>query len=92
MMAADVPVRSVDYTDNENQNFIINYYLKCYNKVFGVTVEKMGSKEVLLESTGGLTSDKESVMSLIERLAAGVVTPMTLLEIVDDLSGDHFGI
>lgn len=54
--------------------------------VYGMSIVKKTHHLIEMEETGGLSNSKEMVLSMLHKLIACTVTPMVLLEVVDDLA------
>ncbi|WP_455716301.1 DUF6514 family protein [Anaerosporobacter sp.] len=81
----------------ENQmGMVLKYYLveepskevgerDCLNFLYGIKIEKQFGEIVESEEVEALSYSKEVVVQLIHTLIECTVTPMTLVEVVDDL-------
>lgn len=72
--------------------FTVRYYLTrgCADgrPVSGVRIEKEQNGEIETASASDIFATEEQTSAFLRRLAEGVVTPMTLLTIVDDCLGE----
>lgn len=72
----------------------LNYYLTkrtgktAYDALYGIRIEKkaQGEQEES-EQTPALSASRQMVEQLAGKLMAGTVTPVCLMEIIDDLTG-----
>jgi hypothetical protein len=93
---AKIKVKAQD--DSHDNEFFIDYYLvkRMYNHrrqkiCYGVGIEKYSmlgdSKQSLeQEEAENLSYDSDVIIQIIKKLYEGKVTPMTLLEVLDDIA------
>jgi len=70
----------------------LNYKLIELDGAYSIGIEKSGQgkavkREIIYEETKGLTYNKQEAEAWLHKLAAGRVTPISLHDIVDDLTG-----
>jgi hypothetical protein len=53
--------------------------------VYGMTILKKSKNMIEIEETGGVSHSKDVVLSMLQSLIACTITPMVLLEVVDDM-------
>lgn len=91
-----------DLHDEKNRNMQLSYYLvedtrdKEENRsLYSIQITKKrdhgGWMETEEDITPALSDSKEMVERMIEKLVKGVVTPVSLIEIVDDMFGENLG-
>lgn len=81
---------SIEMKLEDSRTIAIDYYISTSldeneKKVYGITVAKRDCLRNDMEETKGLSYSKKDVESLLYVLKEYQVTPMCLLEIVDDL-------
>lgn len=80
---------------DDEKEMILGYYLikepskvvndEDVNNLYGIRIQKQFGGIVESEEVQALSYSKEVVLQLIETLMEYTVTPMTLVEVVDDL-------
>lgn len=69
----------------------VEYYLvkevkmEYIEPVYGIAIEKRKNGSVEVEETGGIATSLEPVKGMIEKLRCCKITPMSLIEVIDDL-------
>lgn len=75
----------------DNRNIELEYYLLCQREedweqpVYGIAVEKRENGIKEHEMACGISRSKSIVKHMIDKLCCCTVTPISLLEIVDDI-------
>lgn len=83
-------VEETSVITHNHQTFELEYYLteeisKSYRRpLYGIQVKKIFEGKEELESTGAISYSKELVTQMIRDLCRNTVTPMTLVEVVDE--------
>ena len=70
----------------------LKYYVKEIGKVYGIKIERHSRQEeaeTVSEETEGITPSYEKAQKLAQKLARGMVTPISLHDVVDDLIEDY---
>lgn len=52
---------------------------------YGIQIEKREGEKVEIETADGISSSREIVCQILHMMAQNKVTPMTMIEVVDDL-------
>ncbi|OGO84868.1 MAG: hypothetical protein A2Y24_08810 [Clostridiales bacterium GWE2_32_10] len=78
---------------SEGQNFSLNYYLTkiCGNNklIYGIAIEKLHNDFILEREVVSNVSDNYStVREIITKMIKYAVTPMTMIDILDDIIDD----
>jgi hypothetical protein len=53
--------------------------------VYGISIMKRQEQDIEMEETGGVSESEELVKNMIQSLLKASVTPMSMLEVVDDM-------
>ena len=79
----------------ENYNFELEYYLieeRCdetdADPFYGIQIIKKGKEKIEEECTNGLTYSKKFALELLTKLSSSSVTPIVMLEVVDELMSE----
>lgn len=64
----------------------LKYYVQELGKAYGLKIERYAAGETVSEETCGITLSYEEAESMARKLAKGTVTPLSLHDVVDDLS------
>lgn len=80
-------------TDN-NEEIVLQYILlskesfeepRSDKTIYGIKLNKIMGDITETETIHGISEDKKIVTSMIEKIASGHVTPITLVNVVDDM-------
>ena len=83
-----------EFVSDRGLGIHLNYYLTkktgrtAYDALYGIRIEKtvQGEQEET-EQTPALSASRQMVEQLAGKLMAGAVTPICMIEIIDDLMG-----
>ena len=84
-------VANEDVTLENGTNMELNYFLteedgeESQAPLYGICINKCVKRQMESEQTGALSMSKDFVLNLCKKLARNTITPMVMLEVIDDL-------
>jgi len=85
MTSNNLLVERVKLTDENGIEWEIMYYVGTSEGAYSLGIERTGKDSTMVEETKGITHSYEQATTWLKTLVKGVVTPLSLHAIVDDL-------